>query len=677
VTSPGETLRKRSATLVQEGRYKFQTVDLKAVSEWPLIYWLDSKDISLFAENPSIGSDGGALQGVSTANNSRFLRLPWEIELSRMMRFRTQAHRPSISAQWVPYIKGAAGDAWIEPLSFAISWKNRGIDIQEAPGSAWRNDSAHFLLGLTFPRVGSSFSARIHRYASLFDAEAPTFIRDKPWDITCYLNSSLAKRLMLSLNPTQHFTQGDIARLPSLYVSECDKIGSVLTAAFELSETHREPSVDYRSPGPSSWSRVQEWAQKAVDRPEGANLAEYIEELDPEPQSDHLSFALGVALGRFAPVDEQGQPITSNQPGILDPKTADFSHALHAGILFLDGSLEESDHRDDLGQAASTSLHDAWSRYGSFIAPNRGLRDWLRLDFFKDVHKGMYENRPIHWPLSSAGKSFVAWVNIHRMDERTLKVLLADHLIPARSRIDGELDDLREVRDSEDRKAARAADTRIGKLTRWREELQKFISAVEQCADHGAPPTDGRCPAREQDAVYAPDLDDGVMINSAALWPLLEPQWKDPNKWWKELASTQGKKDYDWAHLAMRYWPTRVDQKCQNDPSLAVAHGCFWLYHPERAWPGSSACSRRSRLTSASRKLPTAPAAKTLATKATPHTAWPGCQNTLLKPSPPWRKRPPAAWVAVTTVRWSARCASWRPVSGRSSLRRSLPWSNA
>jgi hypothetical protein len=289
------------------------------------------------------------------------------------------------------------------------------------------------------------------------------------------------------------------------------------------------------------------------------------------------SFASGTATG--------GSSTTlSNQPGILDPTTADLSHALPAGILFLDGSLEENDHRDDLGHPAAASLHQAWSRYGSAIASNRNLRDWLRLDFFKDVHKGMYENRPIHWPLSSSGKTFVVWVNIHRMDGRTLKELLAEHLIPARSRIDGELDDLRQVRDSEDRKAAREADSRIGKLSRWREELQEFIAAVEHCADHGAPPTDGRCPAREQDAVYAPDLDDGVMINSAALWPLLEPQWKDPKKWWKELASSQGKKDYDWAHLAMRYWPTRVDAKCQQDPSLGVAHGCFWLNHPERAW---------------------------------------------------------------------------------------------
>lgn len=86
------------------------------------------------------------------------------------------------------------------------------------------------------------------------------------------------------------------------------------------------------------------------------------------------------------------------------------------------------------------------------------------------------------------------------------------------------------------------------------------------------------------DARYDPDLDDGVMINSAALWPLLEPQWKDPKKWWKELAIARGKKDYDWSHLAARYFPSRVDEKCKKDPSLGVAHGCFWKYHPETAY---------------------------------------------------------------------------------------------
>ena len=32
------------------------------------------------------------------------------------------------------------------------------------------------------------------------------------------------------------------------------------------------------------------------------------------------------------------------------------------------------------------------------------------------------------------------------------------------------------------------------------------------------------------------------------------------------------KGDYDWAHLAMAYWPDRVREKCKTDKSLAIAH---------------------------------------------------------------------------------------------------------
>ena len=74
------------------------------------------------------------------------------------------------------------------------------------------------------------------------------------------------------------------------------------------------------------------------------------------------------------------------------------------------------------------------------------------------------------------------------------------------------------------------------------------------------------------------------MVNSAALWPLLEPQWKAPRKWWTDLACARGRTDRDWSHVARRYWPTRVEAKCAAEPSLSVRHGCFWQYHPARAW---------------------------------------------------------------------------------------------
>ena len=580
------TARKRAATLFQEGLYQFKLENLKTVPEWPLIYWWDNAIISLYGSARLIGEVAPASKGICTGNDERFLLFPWEID------FIHSSILGDAATSWRPSIHGAKDEVWIEPLRLILRWSRNGLENKVMHEARWgshskrvQNQHLYFKKGVAFSMVGSRFSARAHRYPSVFGNMGSSVFPEHLAGAVCSLNSTRARYILESLNPGIGFEAGDVNRLPLFSVPDDGYIFAALEKAFAAHEAHREASVEFSNPGDSSWRYAQEWAQLAVDRPEEAPLPEYTEELDLEPPTDHLSFALGVALGRFATVDEQGQPTTSNQPGVLDPTTAYLSNALPAGILFLDGSLEENDHRDDLGQAATAPLHQAWARHGSAIAPNRTLRDWLRLDFFKEVHKGMYENRPIHWPLSSTKRTFVARVNIHRMNSQTLKVLLADHLIDgARSRIEGELADLRQVRDSEDRQAARKADSRIGKLTLWLDELNEFIFAVEQCADHGAPPTDGRCPERDQDAVYAPDLDDGVMINSAALWPLLEPQWKDPKKWWKELASAQGKNDYDWAHLAMRYWPTRVDEKCQQDPSLAVAHGCFWRYHPERAW---------------------------------------------------------------------------------------------
>ena len=582
------TARKRSATLAQEGLYQFQVVDLKVVPEWPLVYWWSDDLLGLYERLDLLETTCPARATQGLYNNTRFIRRSPEISVNSL-RILVCA---SGTAKWVPLTNGADGAVWIEPLREVAAWGAHGIEPKiymsmKTDSEVYRYANEQFFFsrnGVAYAAIGSRFSARITRYSGIFANMGRSLFHNDPASILCLLNSRIVCDIVSGLNPGIHFEAGDINRIPLVPISGSGVILETLKSGFAVHESHREPSVEFLHSGSSPWRHAQEWAQQAVDRPEGTPLPDYTEELDPEPPTDHLSFALGVALGRFAPVDDEGQPTTSNQPGIIDPSTADLSNALSAGILFLDGSLEENDHRDDLGQPAAVPLHQAWSRHGSVIAPNRSLRDWLRLDFFKDVHKGMYENRPIHWPLSSSSKTFVAWVNIHRLDGQTLKVLLADHLIPARARIDGELDDLRQVRDSDDRKAARQADSRIGKLSRWREELSEFIAGVEQCADHGAPSTDGRCPAREEDAVFAPDLDDGVMINSAALWPLLEPQWKEPKKWWKELASSQGKKDYDWAHLAMRYWPTRVETKCKMDPSLGVAHGCFWRYHPERAW---------------------------------------------------------------------------------------------
>ena len=575
------THRKRAATLCHVGRHLFEPAALKVVPEWPVVYWWDDEFLADYAGAPKFGELFEVRQGLCTGNNTRTLRFCWELTHSRV---ETTGNRDELGSTtaWLPFMKGGESRAWVEPLLFVVNWQSNGLEIKVGRevlvlAARPQNESYYLTRGVAVQTTGSDFSGRMHRYASIFGDKARSVFPDSLTDVLALLNAATTRSLIEALNPTIDFTVGDLKRVPFTVVADSDAIMDRIVEAFTNHEAHREPSVEFSSPGPSPWRHAQEWAQTAVDRPEGEPLPPYVEELDPEPPTDYLSFALGVALGRFGP----------NSEGILDPTQDELSATLRDGICFLDGTLDTHDRRDSLGHPSATPLHTTWSTHGPAIDARNDLRTYLRLKFFGGVHKGMYENRPIHWPLCSEKKTFVAWVNIHRFSDRTLRVLLADHLHPALTRLEGQLTDLRAARDGADKRAAREAERRFDAVLKSKNELFAFIEMVHQCGDKGPPPTDPdpkKCPTCEVDARYAPDLDDGVMINSAALWPLLEPLWKDPKKWWTELALAKASKDYDWAHLSMRYWPTRVDAKCQKDPSLGVALGCFWAYHPARAW---------------------------------------------------------------------------------------------
>ncbi|MCG8417037.1 MAG: BREX-6 system adenine-specific DNA-methyltransferase PglX [Proteobacteria bacterium] len=571
----GRTSRKRAATLCQVGRHEFKPDSLRTVPGAPLVYWWTESDVEIYNSAPLVGDACPARFGLTTGDNDRFCRFIWE-PLRRDVVARPGDHA------WAPLVHGARGAKWMDPAHTVIKWARNGLEVKVKSEFQYgtvsrqiRNVEFYFRRGIAFSAIGNKFAVRAHRLPSVFsNAGLSLFPADVPAALAA-LASSRAVRIANDLAPGIRFDVGDINRIPLFAVDGAETVFDVLEHEFAVRESHRETSIEFCRPGPESWRHAQEWAQRAVDRAASAPLEPYQSECDVEPPGAHLSFALGVALGRFDP----------DGKGILDPTTADLSHASPAGILFLDRTLDRDDRRDGLGHPAAAHLHEGWARYGPALgSPHKSLREWLAGDFFKDIHKGMYDNRPIHWPLSSATRTFVAWVNIHRFTGQTLRILLADHLYPTLSRLDGELTDLRVARDRADRDAARSAEKQYDRVIEARDELQVFIDDVEQYADRGPLPTEARCPAREIDARHGPDLDDGVMINAAALWKLLEPQWKDPKNWWHELAAASGKKDHDWSHLAMRYWPTRVDAKCQKDPSLSVAHGCFWRYHPDRAW---------------------------------------------------------------------------------------------
>jgi len=554
--------RKRASLLSQLGQCAFSTKDFTAIDGAPLVYWWPRALLSDYARADKLGAIVPVRQGAATSNNARFLRSPWEVS-------RTP------HGGWEPFIKGGKGRTWIEPLSDLVAWRHNGLELktyaEHLYGSFTRtikNGAFYFHVGVAFSPIGSRFSARAHRHSSVFGHKGPSVFPDDLPGTLCAMNRTSVCQVLESLNPGMGFEVGDVNRLPIFPVENASEIYAALDRAFTEHEAARETSVEFRRPGASPWRYAQEWAQRAVDRPAGEPLPPYEPIYDPPKPEDFVSFAVGVALGRFG----------ANGEGILAEAHAS---ALPAGILYLSSVTEE----DSLAHPACAPLHAAWTQHGRAVSAREDLRAYLRRSLFASDHRTRYENRPIYLPLSSAKKSFVAWVSIHRFAGNTLRTLLSDWLVPDRRRLEGEIEDLKKARQAADRKAVAAAERRYDEATKLLKELTEFIAQVTQIAERGAPQPDPKTPAREVDVRFVLDLDDGVMIHAAGLWPLLEPQWgKTPRGWWTELASGSGRKDYDWSHLAARYFPERVAKKCADDPSLAVAHGCFWRLHAAKAY---------------------------------------------------------------------------------------------
>jgi hypothetical protein len=257
------------------------------VPEWPRVYWWKGQAIEVYKRFPLIGDVSPACAAQSTGDNTRFVRYVWEIGQK--------------GNKWSFFLNGAQGRQWLEPALEYINWKSTGLEIKESKG--YKNGTLAFSLanedlflrdrGIAFSMVGSSFMARSHVYPSVLGDKGSSVYPKDIANAVCAMNTSMSKYILESLNPSISFQVGDVNRLPLFVIQDSGKIYSLLENAFNRCETHREASIEFCGMGPSPWRHAQDWAQQAVDRPEGAPLPEYIEELDPEPPTDHLSFALG------------------------------------------------------------------------------------------------------------------------------------------------------------------------------------------------------------------------------------------------------------------------------------------------------------------------------------------------------------------------------------------------
>lgn len=275
------------------------------------------------------------------------------------------------------------------------------------------------------------------------------------------------------------------------------------------------------------------------------------------------SWACGVVFGRFdwrlatgeraAPAEpEPFDPLPAKSPGML-PDGATSFHA-HPGIL-----VDDQGHPHDLARLVEEVL----ARVDAHVPSD--VRRWLQRDFFA-FHLQRYSRSrrkaPIYWPLATISGSYTLWVYYPSLTSQTLYTAVNDFIEPKLKQVGADVAALRNkgsARTRDDEKRFEALQAFELELIELRDTLLKLAPS------------------------YTPNHDDGVQISAAPLWPLYrhKPWQKVLKDTWTKLE----KGDYDWAHLAMNYWPERVREKCKTDKSLAIAHGLEELYVEPAAAP--------------------------------------------------------------------------------------------
>jgi hypothetical protein len=229
--------------------------------------------------------------------------------------------------------------------------------------------------------------------------------------------------------------------------------------------------------------------------------------------------------------------------------------------------VDDEGHSSDILESVRSALRVIWKEQAEVVEEHalvklesKSLRDYFRrsIGFFSDHLKRYTKSSrkaPIYWPLSTTSGRYTLWLYYPSLTSQTLYTAINDFLELKLKQVGADVTALR------NKGSARARDDE-----RQFEALQAFELELIELRDTllTLAPT------------YKPNHDDGVQISAAPLWPLFRHK-----PWQKVLKDTWAKLetgDYDWAHLAMNYWPERVREKCKTDKSLAIAHGVEHLY---------------------------------------------------------------------------------------------------
>lgn len=225
----------------------------------PIAFWLSDKLSQVF-DNQLLTEAGDLKRGMTTSNNTRFLRCWSEVRIELLGLGMKNAETAKNSLRkWFPYNKGGTYRKWYGCNEYVVDWYNEGenvISFAKTINNSYTrtivNVSFYFKPSITWPYISSSnFGVRFIEEGYLYDSGGPALFNTKnPELIAGFMNSKICQELLNVIAPTLNFQIADIACLPSpLNTSSDEIIIKCVNDSLQISKHEwdsRETSWDFK-----------------------------------------------------------------------------------------------------------------------------------------------------------------------------------------------------------------------------------------------------------------------------------------------------------------------------------------------------------------------------------------------------------------------------------------------
>ena len=544
------------------GTYKSNQDNFKKIPSMPIAYWAGSSILHVF-DLQKLGDRAYPKQGLSTADNNRFLRLWFEVSLVKFNHTcRSSAEAVKSGAKWFPFNKGGDYRKWYGNFDYVINWENDGLELKNFKNAAIRNPKYYFLPHVTWSKVSIGNAAFRYRPAGSIFSDAgcaALFSEEEAMFALGLLNTSFTQKVFDLINPTVNYTQSTIASVPFV-VTKKEEVLALVKENMLLCRQDwdsYETSWDFKMhplvKGCNVWQtgdivlledKYRQWEHECYDRytklkqnEERLNqifieIFEVHDEVSPDVLDKHVTV-------RQANTQREIRSLISYAVGCMFGR-----YTLgHSGIVFAGGQWDESKYttffpdndaiipicddeyfEDDIVGRFVSFIEIAYGkatleenlRFIAHVLGGNGssrevIRNYFINDFYSD-HCAMYSvtgagKRPIYWLFDSGPKNgFKCLVYMHRYQPDTIARIRTDYVHEQQSRYRTAIIDLQNRIDNAGSNSERVKLAKKLKTVREQdEELRIYEEKIHHLADQ----------------MISIDLDDGVKVNYAKFQDVL------------------------------------------------------------------------------------------------------------------------------------------------------------